>query len=335
MKIPRDAARPKLEDLTALAEEMQQLPFQPDEEDVLNRIINNAQNFRDRITQYCNPILATEAETETQRFYLRKLEGAEVLLTYETNLFRQELHKFCPVAPNPPPILDVSLSTRKPRPTKLQKMLVEYGVENPDDLPDHVKGKANSLRRKAANAEAAAAAATSRGPGDQHAETSDFGLPAAYDTSQQGSIETPHGPSDQHMTSPMGNEMGPDFMDIDPSMSQNVGAGGPHLMVNQPSHLSLEERILQDLTDGIDLNTEAGKSKALEILGRTETGRREAMKIFGNDIWGASLGSRSDHGRSLTPSQMDDLMKDDDGNVDQMFKDMTNHDDEEQKKKDA
>jgi histone demethylase JARID1 len=38
-------------------------------------------------------------------------------------------------------------------------MLAEYGVDNPDDLPEHVKGKANSLRRKAANAEAAAAAA--------------------------------------------------------------------------------------------------------------------------------------------------------------------------------
>lgn len=155
MKIPRDASRPKLEDLVALVDEIRTLPFQPEEEGILRDIIDNAQGFRDFVAQFCTP----ETEVGTQRFYLRKLEGAEVLLSYETNLFRQELHRRCPVAPEAPPILEVSLSTRKPRPTKLQKMLAEYGVENPDDLPDHAKGKANSLRRKAANAEAAAAAA--------------------------------------------------------------------------------------------------------------------------------------------------------------------------------
>jgi hypothetical protein len=118
MKIPRDASRPKLEELLSLAEEMTTLPFQPEEEEILSKIIENAQNFRNHIARYCNPLLSTEAEAETQRFYLRKIEGAEVLLTHETNFFRQELHKWCPVAPEAPPIQEQSRSTRKPRPTK-------------------------------------------------------------------------------------------------------------------------------------------------------------------------------------------------------------------------
>ncbi|KAL1835173.1 hypothetical protein VTK73DRAFT_6113 [Phialemonium thermophilum] len=125
VKIPRDAARPKLEDLVAWQEEIQTLPFQPEEEELLRKIIDNAQAFRTHIQAYCNPILTTASEAETQRFYLRKIEGAEVLLVHETNFFRQELHKWSPVAPEPPPILECSRSTRKPRPTKLQKMLAQ------------------------------------------------------------------------------------------------------------------------------------------------------------------------------------------------------------------
>lgn len=114
MKIPRIATRPKLKDLIALFNKIPSLPFQPEEEEILQQIIDNAQNFRNKIAQYCNPLLSTEAEVETQRFFLRKLEGAEILLTHETNFFRQNLHKWCPVAPEAPPMLQVSLSTRKP-----------------------------------------------------------------------------------------------------------------------------------------------------------------------------------------------------------------------------
>ena len=35
VKIPRDAARPKLEDLQAWQDELQDLPFQPEEEELL------------------------------------------------------------------------------------------------------------------------------------------------------------------------------------------------------------------------------------------------------------------------------------------------------------
>lgn len=327
MKIPRDAARPKLEDLMALADEVPGLPFQPEEEDVLTRIIDNAQTFRDRIARYCNPLLSTEAEAETQRFYLRKLEGAEVLLSYETNFFRQELHKWCPVAPEAPPILEVSLSTRKPRPTKLQKMLAEYGVDNPDDLPEHAKGKANSLRRKAANAEAAAAAAHSTTSGVVVPPTSaGFGGPTFFARLVNS---TPGGAAALSHSHPAGS---PSASDKDRANHGFLGSGGPQVLVDD-SAMSLEERLLLDQEDGINLQTEAGKSKALEILGRTEVGRKQAEKIWGSDVWGAGRRSMSDQDRSMTPVDMDGMAKHDEGSVDQMFKEMTNQDDEDDVKK--
>lgn len=151
VKIPRDAARPKLEDLQAWADEIPGLPFQPEEEELLNRIIDKAQNFRDFLSQYTNgnQLCRTSEEMPEMLFYLRKLEGAEILLAYETNVFRQELHKFRPIAPEPPPILDQSLSTRKPRPTKQQKLMKEFGVEKVEDLPAHLRTK-NYVRRKTA-----------------------------------------------------------------------------------------------------------------------------------------------------------------------------------------
>lgn len=343
MKIPRDAARPRLEELLALSDEMQTLPFQPDEEEVLRGIIDNAQTFRQRIERYCSPLLSTEAEAETQRFYLRKLEGAEVLLSFETNFFRQELHKWCPVAPEPPPILEVSLSTRKPRPTKLQKMLLEYGVDNPDDLPEHAKGKANSLRRKAANAEAAAAAAATSGasPGQvRPSSSSAFSDPLKFwprpaQSAKAGNGNIPHGHPDRPPSSSDGTLGKPDPMDIDSNLHPSfLDSGGPQLHVGNDA-VSLEERLLQGRDDEINLHTEAGRSKALEILGRTETGRRQAIKIWGPDVWGHTQGSLSENGRSMTPIDLD-MMKTDDGNVDQMFKEMTNQDDDEdQRKKDT
>jgi histone demethylase JARID1 len=149
VKIPRDAARPKLEDLQSWQDEIQDLPFQPEEEELLKRIIDKAQAFRDFLMQYTsgNQLCRTIEEMPEMLFYLRKIEGAEVLLAYETNVFRQELHRWQPIAPEPPPILDQSLSTRKPRPTKQQKLMKELGVEKPEDLPPHLRTK-TYVRRK-------------------------------------------------------------------------------------------------------------------------------------------------------------------------------------------
>ncbi|EAW24294.1 putative PHD transcription factor (Rum1) [Aspergillus fischeri NRRL 181] len=148
-KIPRDAARPKLEDLQDWQAEIPGLPFQPDEEQVLENIINQATTFRDFIQSFTNAACTTTEEVPTLVFYLRKIEGAEVLLAYETNFFRQEIHKWAPVAPEPPPILEQSLSTRKPRPTKQQKIMAQLGVERPEDLPPHLRTKQpNHAKRK-------------------------------------------------------------------------------------------------------------------------------------------------------------------------------------------
>ncbi|KAF2841241.1 PLU-1-domain-containing protein [Patellaria atrata CBS 101060] len=150
VKIPRDAARPKLEDLQLWQDEIPGLPFQPEEEETLSNIIDHAQTFRDFMKTVIkdDPLLSTPDDLTTQRFYLRKIEGADILLAFETNFFRQELHKWAPVAPEPPPKLEVSLSTRKPRPTKVQKLMAQLGVQNPEDLPPHLRTKSISGRRK-------------------------------------------------------------------------------------------------------------------------------------------------------------------------------------------
>ncbi|KAL8729772.1 MAG: hypothetical protein Q9166_004495 [cf. Caloplaca sp. 2 TL-2023] len=154
VKIPRDAARPKLEELQDWQTKIPTLPFQPEEEDILADIIDTAQAFRDFMRPYTNPVMATPEEVTTQRFYLRKIEGAEILLAQETNFFRQELHKWAPVAPDPPPVLDVSLSTRKPRPTKQQKEMVRLGITNPDELPQHLRTKQHSFAKQRKSSDA-------------------------------------------------------------------------------------------------------------------------------------------------------------------------------------
>lgn len=171
-KIPRDAARPKLEDLQEWQAEIPSLPFQPDEEEVLGNIINQATAFREFLQSFTNAACTTTEEVPTLIFYLRKIEGAEVLLAYETNFFRQEIHKWAPVAPEPPPILEQSLSTRKPRPTKQQKIMAQLGVERPEDLPPHLRGK-QSAKRKSSESQ------TSRPPPLQPApQTSGEGQPS-------------------------------------------------------------------------------------------------------------------------------------------------------------
>ncbi|PSK36664.1 Lid2 complex component lid2 [Elsinoe australis] len=146
-KIPRDAARPKLEELIAWQDELEKLPFQPDEEDCLAQVIDTAQTFRDFIQPIVNPVTVTPEEVSTMRFYLRKVEGADLLLAYETNFLRQELHKWAPVTDDAPPTIEHSGSTRKPRPTKIQKLMAQFGVSNPDDLPEEHRQKAGPKRR--------------------------------------------------------------------------------------------------------------------------------------------------------------------------------------------
>ncbi len=349
VKIPRDAARPNAESLISWYEEIPGLPFQPEEEPVLKKIINNAQDFRNHIAAYCNPILATASEAETQRFYLRKIEGAEILLAHETNFFRQELHKWSPVAPEPPPMIEDSKSTRKPRPTKLQKLLHQYGVEDPDELPDDVRGRASSLRRRPPHPDALlrrspaliapAVSPSSRGFGQgshpllSHGSSSrpptpglsvvssSHGHPSRGPDSSASSQAHGHGqgPSDSNSASAMRQ----DVMDIDsvsscaihPSFLMQDGAGGDGpILVG--SSMSLEDRLLRgDMEDEDD--SDVDKERFLEILSQTEEGRRRAEEIYGPGVWSGILASDN-----LGQNQQDE------GDVDRMFTDLVNQDDD-------
>ncbi|KAL7625856.1 hypothetical protein AAE478_005079 [Parahypoxylon ruwenzoriense] len=344
VKIPRDAARPKLEELIAWQEEIPHLPFQPEEEEVLKKIIDNAQEFRNHISAFCNPVLATPSEADTQRFYLRKIEGAEILLSMETNFFRQELHKWSPVAPEPPPVLDVSKSTRKPRPTKLQKMLAQYGVDDPDDLPENMKSKANSLKRKAMNAEAAAAAAAAAAASSStslaHPNTTSpsyhsFGTGNHPFSSRGSQPSTPSLTSTSHAHPPQrsnsassgrpGSSLG---TGLHPDFFMAAGSNGPGPRLTASDLLLTPEERLSRGQDDINLNTAAGKAKALELLRQTETGRKRAEEMFGPDVWNhsrdATFSSRSNIGQN---------QQEDDKDVDRMFLDLTNADDEDDSKK--
>jgi len=92
-------------------------------------------------------MMSNPEEVTTQRFYLRKIEGAEILLGFETNFFRQEVHKWAPVAPDPPPELQHSLSTRKPRPTKQQKLMQQHNVNTPEELPLQFRTKPYNIAK--------------------------------------------------------------------------------------------------------------------------------------------------------------------------------------------
>ncbi|KAL1901618.1 hypothetical protein Cpir12675_000308 [Ceratocystis pirilliformis] len=254
VKIPRDAARPKLEDLIAWRDEIPLLPFQPDEEDLLNKIIDNASTFREHISGYINPAMSSRAEAETQRFYLRKVEGAEVLLVRETNFLRQELYKWCNIAPEPPTLIEESKSTRKPRPTKLQKLLAVYGVEDPDDLPEDVRGKASSLRRKLRPGMSSA----SNGSGSNSGTYANDSFRASNAAQQYNQTGQP-GPSTTH--------------------NQSMTEDGDQ------AHMSLEDRLLRDLPTGLDFSVEQDKQKAMDVLARTPLGREKAIALFGPDVW--------------------------------------------------
>ncbi|CAC19756.1 histone demethylase (H3-trimethyl-K4 specific), Lid2 complex subunit Lid2 [Schizosaccharomyces pombe] len=130
VEIPRLSNRPKLEDLQSLYKDVKLLPFQPKETETLRKVVDLASKFRQEMQALAhNPFGLTMAEVPLARFYLRKMEGAEILLVDETNLFRQKLHECVPIAPNPPPIIGESKSTRKPRPTKRQRQIMKQVAE--------------------------------------------------------------------------------------------------------------------------------------------------------------------------------------------------------------
>jgi histone demethylase JARID1 len=298
VKIPRDAARPKLEDLQAWQDEIATLPFQPDEEAILDKIINNAQDFRNHVAPFCNPIMATSEEAEVQRFYLRKIEGAEILLAYETNYFRQELHRWAPVAPEAPPVLEVSKSTRKPRPTKLQKLMAAHGVDDPEALPPYIRTN-KSFKRKSSEPTSMRPQPLQPAP-----DRSDSGTP----TNQRFPVS---GPQNFHhgsiLTSAPADHHQPSFsydahIFSMPSSQSSTPAFAPHTF--QPPFVSNSPRS-GNLDPGMFTGAALARSDpALGVLASLESPMRE------------SFGASSSQGAGAN------------ANMEKIFNDLTNQDDD-------
>lgn len=243
VKIPRDAARPKLEDLLEWQAEIPDLPFQPEEEQILQSIIDKASAFREFVRPFTNPACTTAEEVPTQLFYLRKIEGAEVLLAYETNYFRQEVHKWAPVAPEPPPILEQSLSTRKPRPTKQQKIMAQLGIERPEDLPLHLRTKHHTFPAKRKSTEPQGGRPQPLQPAPMTKSTT----PVEHTRSiSVGNEQTPSGPAQSSQTPASypfshpfqlsSNDPNPTYgNDSGPFLSQDHGVHSPSFSPPSPS----------------------------------------------------------------------------------------------------
>ncbi|TAQ84273.1 hypothetical protein B7494_g7406 [Chlorociboria aeruginascens] len=304
VRIPRDAARPKLEDLQAWQDEIPNLPFQPDEEEVLEKIINNAQEFRSHVSPFCNPVMATAEEAETQRFYLRKIEGAEILLAYETNFFRQELHKWSPVAPEPPPVLQSSKSTRKPRPTKLQKLMAQHGVADPEALPQSLRSKPHIFKRKSSEPSSSRPQPLQPAPG-----RSDSGTPTSHSFPVPSASMGHHGP----ILSGMGA----------PEHGHPTHFGGfpqdPHYSMASPTHASPAFAPNAFLHGGFRSPSFGNTSPRPAIFNDAGFGRMDA----------AALSDPVRDGFILGPSSSQGAMPDGSQDVDKMFNDLTNQVDEE------
>lgn len=171
---------------------MEKLPFQPDEEQCLLDIMQTAEDFRNFIQPICNPISVSPEEVTTLRFYLRKVEGADILLSYETNFLRQELHRLAPVADRPPPVIEHSGSTRKPRPTKMQKLMAKFGVTDPEDLPEEHKQRP-AVKRKYMEA----LEKTDKRRPDIPLKPAGYGSSSFGNASSPGTPATPHQPQPQ------------------------------------------------------------------------------------------------------------------------------------------
>ncbi|KAG7102819.1 hypothetical protein HYQ44_016907 [Verticillium longisporum] len=118
-----------------------------------------------------------------------------------------------------------------------------------------------------------------------------------------------------------------DAMDIDsgptlhPGLFMPNGNGGPQL-VHDNSSMSLEDRLNNGQEDGLNLLDPGQRSKALEILGRTDVGRKRAEEMYGPGVWNENKSLRQSPTTGATGGPQDERA------VDKMFEDLTNHDDD-------
>jgi hypothetical protein len=126
--IPRSTPRPSLSELTGWEESAMTLPFQPDELALVMKITATAKAWVASIQPF---IQDRQRHTISRcRFYLRKMEGAEVFLPNEYNLMRHFAHALAPVTATPPPVVAESKVIKKPRAKKPKP-------DAPQHDPDH------------------------------------------------------------------------------------------------------------------------------------------------------------------------------------------------------
>ena len=100
-EIPRTNTRPTLTELKDWNQNADGLPFRPSEAQLVQKIIAQM----DAWLASLQPTLQTDQlpSLDTCRFYLRKIEGAEVFLPVEFNFLRRTMHTLAPVSTTPPP----------------------------------------------------------------------------------------------------------------------------------------------------------------------------------------------------------------------------------------
>ena len=115
-EIPRSSTRPSLPDLNDWVQAAETLPFRPDELSIVSKNVALAEAWVASI----QPIIQSgqTLSIEKCRFYLRKIEGAEVFLPNEYNFFRRAAHLLAPLTSTPPPLVAESKVIKKPRTKK-------------------------------------------------------------------------------------------------------------------------------------------------------------------------------------------------------------------------
>src|SRR5271170_3150193 len=100
-EIPRSSTRPSLAELKEWVQSAETLPFRPEELSIVTQNVTLAEAW----IQSIQPVLSQTLSINMCRFYLRKIEGAEVFLPQEYNFFRRTAHSLAPLTSTPPPLI--------------------------------------------------------------------------------------------------------------------------------------------------------------------------------------------------------------------------------------
>jgi hypothetical protein len=117
-QVPREFHCPKLEDIQEVVEDGAFLELNPDHFNVLTDLWRDALRFREFLQSELQweEGMIVDKNVAKVRFYLRKLEGASVLLLNEYNQLKQLAWKLDQCCDGPPALVDSSNKTRKRKP---------------------------------------------------------------------------------------------------------------------------------------------------------------------------------------------------------------------------